>query len=111
MQCFLDNYSVSTQDDLGLFTFGYWDSSGRYPFYMISRSQDRALSTLRLRMSIYAYFEFSDEAELENLVKALSWLKPDGVYLYFSDDEECKVYKQCMMDVLSNYITTWTRRT
>lgn len=41
-----------------------------------------------------AYFEFVDETELDNLIKALSWFKPDGAFLYFADDEEYKVYKQ-----------------
>ena len=41
-----------------------------------------------------AYFEFVDEAELKSLIEALSYFKPGGAYLYFSDDEEYKVYRQ-----------------
>jgi len=54
------------------------------PFQIEQRSEN----------TLDAYFECVNETELENLIKALSWFKPDGAYLYFADDEEYKVYKQ-----------------
>ena len=52
----------------------------------------------RGKNTLEAYFEFVNESEMEDIIRALAFFKPTAAYLHFSDDEEYKVYIQYHKD-------------
>ena len=44
--------------------------------------------------TLNVYYESAKESDLKEVIKTLSYFKPETVYLFFQDDEEYKIYWQ-----------------